>query len=99
MYSRRPMALQREDTPACRLCGATDPVAREMRGIYQYVQCQRCGLAFVRNAPPPAQLTEQYNQGISSKLAYYRMTEGVDYRSFSRLLARIESATPRGRIL
>lgn len=85
---------------SCRLCGSLHaPAEREQRGRYRYMQCQSCGLAFVANPPPEAEILAQYNTNGSSKLAYYRMAAAADARSFDRLLQVLERYTPRGRIL
>jgi 2-polyprenyl-3-methyl-5-hydroxy-6-metoxy-1,4-benzoquinol methylase len=42
---------------------------------------------------------EQYNQGVSSKLAYYRLAAAADGRSFDRLLGLVEQYARPGSVL
>lgn len=84
---------------SCRLCGSTAVSTRERRHTYQYGQCRSCSLAFVLNPPSEAATLEQYNQGASSKLAYYRLAAASDARSFDVLLRIIERHKQAGSIL
>jgi 2-polyprenyl-3-methyl-5-hydroxy-6-metoxy-1,4-benzoquinol methylase len=81
------------------LCGSTRIVERETRGAYRYAQCIDCALAFVLNPPEEETTLEQYNQGVSSKLAYYRLAARADARSFDALLRIVERDRRPGRIL
>jgi len=81
------------------LCGSDRVNSREQRGLYQYVQCASCSLAFVANPLSEDEVIEQYNRGASSKLAYYRMAAPADARSFAALLEVAERRVPRRRIL
>jgi 2-polyprenyl-3-methyl-5-hydroxy-6-metoxy-1,4-benzoquinol methylase len=84
------VTVQASTTVSCTLCGSSTIVEREWRGQFRYGQCTSCSLAFVLN-PPSEELTEeQYNQGVSSKLAYYRLAAAADARSFDRLLRLVE---------
>jgi 2-polyprenyl-3-methyl-5-hydroxy-6-metoxy-1,4-benzoquinol methylase len=84
---------------ACRLCGSTKTRSRERRGSYRYVQCVRCSLTFLPYPPAPDEVVRQYQAGVSSKLAYYRMATRADQRSFRELLGTIERYSAPGRIL
>src|SRR5258708_18514558 len=83
----------------CILCGSGDVVARERRGEFRSGQCSACSLAFVLNPPAEDFTVEQYNLGVSSKLAYYRMAAAADARSFDRLLTLVERYKKPGTIL
>jgi 2-polyprenyl-3-methyl-5-hydroxy-6-metoxy-1,4-benzoquinol methylase len=63
------------------------------------VQCALCSLAFVTDPPPEDETTGQYNRGVSSKLAYYRLASAADAVSFAALLELIERRASKGRIL
>jgi 2-polyprenyl-3-methyl-5-hydroxy-6-metoxy-1,4-benzoquinol methylase len=84
---------------SCTLCGSSTLVERERRGVFRYAQCASCSLAFVLNPPSETMTEEQYNQGVSSKLAYYRLAAAADARSFDRLLRLVERYTKPGSIL
>lgn len=84
---------------SCGLCGATTVVERERRGAFRYGQCAACSLAFVLNPPAEEASVEQYNQGVSSKLAYYRLAGAADRRSFDSLLRVVERSARPGSIL
>ncbi|MBV8717944.1 MAG: class I SAM-dependent methyltransferase [Chloroflexi bacterium] len=45
------------------------------------------------NPPSEDESVEQYNRGVSSKLAYYRMAAPADARSFTTLLRLLEDKT------
>ena len=51
------------------------------------------------NPPEEEQTVQQYNEGVSSKLAYYRLAAAADKRSFDSLLRIIEQHKSRGSIL
>jgi 2-polyprenyl-3-methyl-5-hydroxy-6-metoxy-1,4-benzoquinol methylase len=84
---------------ACLLCGSTSIVEREHRGHFRYGQCSACALAFVLNPLDEDATLDQYNQGVSSKLAYYRLAARADARSFDALLRLVERHKSPGRIL
>jgi 2-polyprenyl-3-methyl-5-hydroxy-6-metoxy-1,4-benzoquinol methylase len=84
---------------ACILCGSTNVVERERRSEFRYGQCVTCSLAFVLNPPSEDLTVEQYNLGVSSKLAYYRLAAAADARSFDHLLRVVEGYRRPGAIL
>jgi 2-polyprenyl-3-methyl-5-hydroxy-6-metoxy-1,4-benzoquinol methylase len=83
----------------CRLCGSTTVVPREQRNSFRYGQCSVCSLAFVLNPASDDFTVDQYNKGVSSKLAYYRLAAAADTRSFSQLLRLVERHERPSRIL
>lgn len=83
----------------CPQCASRSIELRERRGRYRYAQCTVCQLAFVINPLPESVLVQQYQDGRSSRVEYYRLAAPADARSFQRLLSVIERFTPPGRIL
>ena len=66
----------------------------------QYLQCEECGLAFVRCQPAASSLKPQYLEDSSSTVSYYQATARVDRLTFRRrlrLMAKFQSH--RGRLL
>jgi 2-polyprenyl-3-methyl-5-hydroxy-6-metoxy-1,4-benzoquinol methylase len=83
----------------CRLCGSVTIIPREKRAMFRYGQCRSCSLAFVLNPSSEELTVQQYNAGVSSKLAYYRLAAAADARSFSQLLKVVERYQRPGSIL
>jgi 2-polyprenyl-3-methyl-5-hydroxy-6-metoxy-1,4-benzoquinol methylase len=84
---------------ACPLCGCAAITPRERRGSFRYGQCAYCLLAFVLNPPTKDQTIGQYNAGVSSKLAYYRLAATADARSFDALLTIVQAYSSPSSIL
>ena len=93
------MALS--DTNTCLLgCNSgTRPLALTGVGS-QYLQCEECGLAFVRHQPAVSNFESQYLEDSSSTVSYYQATASADRLTFRRrlrLMAKFQS--DRGRLL
>lgn len=66
----------------------------------QYLQCEECGLAFVRYQPAASGLELQYLEDSSSTVSYYQATARADRLTFRRrlrLMAKFQSH--KGRLL
>ena len=93
------MALS--DTNTCLLgCNSgTRPLALAGVGS-QYLQCEECGLAFVRHQPAASSLEPQYLEDSSSTVSYYQATAPADRLTFRRRLRLMAKFQPdRGRLL
>ena len=66
----------------------------------QYLQCQQCGLAFVRMPQSGSVHEPQYVEDSSSPASYYQRTAKVDRLTFRRRLQLLAELQPeRGRLL
>jgi len=93
------MALNSNNACLLGCNSGTQPLALAGVGS-KYLQCEECGLAFVRNKPPASSLEPQYLEDSTSTVSYYQATIQADRLTFRRrlrLMAKFQS--DRGRLL
>ncbi|MGD8705611.1 MAG: class I SAM-dependent methyltransferase [Syntrophobacterales bacterium] len=93
------MALSAPNTCVLGCNSGTRPLAPSGVGS-QYLQCEECGLAFVRNLSAASNLESQYLKDSTSPVSYYQATASADrvtFRRRLRLMATFQSQ--RGRLL
>jgi 2-polyprenyl-3-methyl-5-hydroxy-6-metoxy-1,4-benzoquinol methylase len=79
---------------ACNLCGSETTRRFAQRGGIPIVECLACGLVFVNPRPGLALMRDHYNQGLSSRLEYYRDAEVADRRTFVEILDLVARFAP-----
>jgi 2-polyprenyl-3-methyl-5-hydroxy-6-metoxy-1,4-benzoquinol methylase len=93
------MALSSTNTCLLGCNSGTRPLALTGVGS-QYLQCEACGLAFVRYQPAASSLEPQYLEDSSSTVSYYQATARADRLTFRRRLRLMAKFQPdRGRLL
>lgn len=102
MQSRSPAQTEgNRGSGDCLLCGPGPLVPRWSKDGYQIVQCQNCGLAFVRDIPEVSTLGAIYDEKYY--MGYYRnyfVQQEKFSQKFGRILEKIHRyKRPPGRIL
>ena len=89
--------MPQSSTNTCLLgCNSgTRPLA--LTGIgSQYLRCEECGLAFMRDQPAASNLEPQYLEDASSTVSYYQATVRADSLTFRRRLSLMAKFQPQG---
>jgi SAM-dependent methyltransferase len=86
------------------LCGAVSRKLLYVREGYEIVRCRRCGLVFVDNSPPGAELIALYDEGYYEDgelpgYAGYADAEARKRHHARTLLAELERMMPMGRLV
>ena len=89
------------NSPICLLRCSSGKRPLALTGVgSQYLQCQKCGLAFLSRAQAGEPLERQYLEDGSSTTSYYQRTIAADRITFRRRLWTLAELQPeRGRLL